>query len=46
MLPQQAAVLLADLLPTAFVGDEAGVEGVTLGAADDFLLAAAVEGRQ
>ena len=46
MFPQRAAVPFAELRPTAFVGDEAGVEGVALGPADDFLLAATVEGRQ
>ena len=42
MFPQQAVVLFADMLPTAFIGDEA----VALGAADDFLLSAAMERQQ
>ena len=49
MLPEQAAVVIADGVPATLVGDEASVEGLAFGAAHDLLPAAAsaaVEGTE
>ena len=46
MLPQHAPVVGTDVAPAPFEGDESGVEGVALGAPNDFPGASAAEGAQ
>ena len=46
MLPQQAAIVVPDRVPTLLEGDEPGIEGVALGAADDLAAAPAMKRRQ